>query len=139
MSQLPPGPRRRRHLSVAEWLAREEAAAKRRALEDRLAFQMKAFGLKEPAAREYRFDPLRRWRFDFAWPEYHLAVEVEGLIWTGGRHQRIAGFEADTEKYNAAAAAGWTVLRFTGTHVRSGAAVRRIEDALTAAAARQRT
>jgi len=128
-----PGPRRRRHLSVAEWLAREEAAAKRRALEDRLAFQMKAWGLPEPE-REYRFDPTRRWRFDFAWPQYKLAVEVEGVTWAGGRHQRVSGYEADAEKYNAAAAAGWKVLRFTGTHVRSAAAVRRIEDALNAAA-----
>lgn len=30
----------------------------------------------------------------------------------GGRHTRAMGFIADCEKYNAAGAAGWIVLRF---------------------------
>lgn len=42
--------------------------------------------------REHRFHPARRWRFDFAWPELLFAVEVEGGIWTGGRHNRGSGF-----------------------------------------------
>jgi very-short-patch-repair endonuclease len=130
------GRRRPRHSSAAELWAREEAAAKRRALEDRLALHIKSFGLPIPE-REYRFDEVRRWRFDFCWPEFKLAVEVEGLLPEGGRHQRMAGYEKDLDKLNAAAAAGWQVLRFTGTHVRTGAAVRRIEDALKAASERR--
>lgn len=96
------------------------------ALEDTLAWQLHAVGLPEPT-REHRFDARRRWRFDFAWPALKLAVEVEGVTYQGGRHQRVAGFAADAEKYNAAAVAGWTVLRFTGAMVRSGEAVRVIE------------
>ena len=61
--------------------------------------------------REYRFDKERRWRFDFAWPEKLVALEVEGGAWIGGRHNRAAGFQADVEKYNAAAAGGWRVFR----------------------------
>lgn len=133
MTEQLPGPRRRRHQTAAELWAREEAAAKRRELEDRLAFQIKALGLPEPQ-REFRFDKVRLWRFDFAWVDFSLAVEVEGAVWAGGRHTRGAGFEADVDKYNAAACLGWQVLRFTATHVRSGAAIRRIEDALTAVA-----
>jgi hypothetical protein len=137
MTDQPPGPRsRHRRLTPAELWARENAAAKRRALEDRLAFQIQAFGLPIPE-REYRFDQVRRWRFDFAWPTFKLAIEVEGLTWEVGRHQRVAGYEADLDKYNAAAAAGWQVLRFTATHVRSGAGIRKIEDALRAAADRK--
>lgn len=65
---------------------------------------------------EYRFAPPRRWRFDFAFPQQRLAVELEGGIYTGGRHQRLSGFVADCDKYNAAAAASWRVLRFTARH-----------------------
>jgi hypothetical protein len=132
------GPRRRRHQTPAELWARAEAEAKRRELEDTLAFQIKVMQLPLPE-REYRFDPDRLWRLDFAWVPFKLAAEVEGLVpsWLspqGGRHQRIAGYEGDIEKYNAAAAAGWKVLRFSSTHVVRGEAIRRLEDALRAAA-----
>lgn len=42
-----------------------------------------------------------------------IAVEIEGGVWTGGRHTSGSGFLGDMEKYNEAAAAGWRVLRFT--------------------------
>lgn len=58
--------------------------------------------------REHRFHDTRRWRFDFAFPEARVAVEIEGR----GRHQTFAGFRADTEKYNTALLLGWRVLRF---------------------------
>ena len=55
-----------------------------------------------PPEREYRFHPIRRWRFDFAWPDQLIAVEVDGNAWHtkgGGRH----GTDKDREKINAAA------------------------------------
>lgn len=113
--------------------AREASAAKRSALEDRLAQQIHAHGLPTPD-REYAFHPSRRWRFDFAWPQHMVAVEVEGGIWTRGRHTRGAGFEADAEKTNAATALGWRVYRYTPTHIRSGCAVNEIRVALERAA-----
>lgn len=64
-----------------------------------------------PCESEYRFHPERRWRFDYAWPDRKLALEVEGGVWTEGRHTRGKGFIADMEKYNAAALLGWSVLR----------------------------
>jgi hypothetical protein len=71
-------------------------------------------GLDLPAPeREYRFDGRRKWRFDFAWPAQKVAVEVEGGIWANGRHVRGLGFSNDCEKYNAAAAQGWRILRVT--------------------------
>lgn len=60
---------------------------------------------------EHKFHPLRRWRFDRAWPERQVAVEIEGGVWTRGRHVRPQGFINDCEKYNAAALRGWLVLR----------------------------
>lgn len=59
--------------------------------------------------REFQFHPERKWRFDFAFPERKLAIEIEGI----GRHQTISGFTKDAEKYNAAAKLGWKVMRYT--------------------------
>lgn len=72
----------------------------------------RAAGLAEPVA-EFRFAPPRRFRFDFAWPDRKLALEVEGGVWTRGRHTRPAGFLRDVEKYNLAASLGWRVFRTT--------------------------
>lgn len=69
--------------------------------------------LRVACVRELRFHPVRRWRFDYAIPDHKIAVEVEGGVWTQGRHTRPRGFLGDMEKYNAAAALGWRVLRVT--------------------------
>jgi hypothetical protein len=99
-------------------------------LELNMAWQLKAAKLPLPVP-EYRFDSKRKWRFDFAWPDQRLALEVEGGIWTGGRHGRGKGFQEDCEKYNAATVAGWRVLRVTGGQVASGQALAWVEAALT--------
>lgn len=108
--------------------------SQRTALEDALALQIKAAKLPEPV-REHVFAKPRRWRFDFAWPSFKLAVEVEGAIFVGGRHNRPMGMMADMEKYNAAALLGWKVLRVAGPHVKSGEALEWIEVALERRAA----
>lgn len=46
-------------------------------------------------------------------PDYRIAVEVEGGVWSQGRHIRPAGFLGDIEKYNAATLLGWRVFRTT--------------------------
>lgn len=79
-------------------------------------------GLQTPVT-EFTFAPPRKWRFDFAWPERLLALEVEGGTWVSGRHTRGAGFEADLEKYNEAALAGWKVLRVTPDMIDDGRAL----------------
>lgn len=79
--------------------------------------------------REHRFHPVRKWRLDFAWPAQQLAVEVEGGVWTGGRHTRGAGFVKDMEKYNQATLLGWRVLRVTPADIKSGKAVELIKAA----------
>ena len=60
--------------------------------------------------KEHRFHPVRKWRFDY----FHrsgVAIELEGGIYTGGRHTRGAGFLKDMEKYNEAASRGILVFR----------------------------
>ena len=70
--------------------------------------------------REFVFAPPRKWRFDFAYPEKKIAIEIEGGIWSAGRHTRGKGFESDCEKYNTATLLGWRVYRFTGEMVGRG-------------------
>lgn len=79
---------------------------------------------------EYKFHPNRRWRFDFAWPELRIALEIEGGTRINGRHNRHAGYQADCEKYNEAQLLGWIVLRVTSEMVNDGRALRLIERAL---------
>lgn len=71
-------------------------------------------GLPEPVP-EYRFHPTRKWRIDYYFEKNgkRVGLEVEGGIWTGGRHTRAAGFKGDMEKYNAAAAEGIMIIRVT--------------------------
>ena len=83
-----------------------------------------------PLQTEYRFAPPRRWRFDFAWPDLKVALEVEGGTFTGGRHVRGRGYENDCEKYNAATLAGWKVYRVTTKMVDDGRALALLELAL---------
>ena len=63
--------------------------------------------------REFQFHPTRKWRFDYAMPALKVAVEVDGGVWTGGRHINPTGYINDMEKLNTAASMGWLVLRIT--------------------------
>ncbi|BDM64565.1 hypothetical protein NFHSH190041_20170 [Shewanella sp. NFH-SH190041] len=92
------------------------------ALEETLALQIRALKLPEPV-REHRFHAVRKWRFDFAWPELMLAVEVEGGAWSGGRHTRGSGFTKDLEKYSEAMSLGWIVYRVDAALINSGRAI----------------
>ena len=80
--------------------------------------------------REYKFHPVRKWRFDFCWPEHDLAVEIDGGIFNGGRHVRPLGFIRDMEKRNEATLAGWRVLHVTPKMLEDGTAMQLIERAL---------
>lgn len=91
--------------------------------------ELKQNGLAIGMVREHLFCE-RKWRFDFAWPNYRLAVEIEGGVWTGGRHTRGKGFSEDCVKYNTATSLGWKVLRFTGDHIESGYALAATKDLL---------
>jgi very-short-patch-repair endonuclease len=93
------------------------------------ALQIRCEGLQTPE-REFRFAATRRFRFDFAWPLQSLAVEIDGGIWSRGRHTRGAGVERDMDKLNLAAVLGWRVLRFSPRHVTSGEAIRLLSQLL---------
>lgn len=120
--------------------------------EELFALHCRMFGLPDPE-RQFRFareltrrSPTtgkltpRQWRFDFAWPQYLIAVEIEGLVMVRitdpatvrklgtryvvlGGHASPAGIRRDMQKYNAAALLGWYVLRFDQDDVASKRAV----------------
>ncbi len=81
-------------------------------LEARFAAAWDALG-GPPLVREYRFHPTRRWRADFAHLSSRTLIEIEGGVWSRGRHVSPQGFVKDAEKYLEAALAGWQVLRLT--------------------------
>lgn len=72
----------------------------------------------EPVQQHRFAAPERQWRFDFAWPDALVAVEIDGGIFVGGGHSRGMQFTGDCEKLNAAVMRGWSVLRFTTVDLR---------------------
>lgn len=117
--------------SARETLAKLARESKNKHGEQTLAFQLQSSKLPV-AEREYRFADAalgRKWRFDFAWPEYHIAVEIDGGTWSGGRHVRGSGARSDSEKFSTAAALGWRVIRLTTEMVEDGSGLMLIEAA----------
>jgi hypothetical protein len=88
-----------------------------------------AAGLPTPVP-EYRFAVPRRWRFDWAWPGSRVALEVQGGLFTGGRHSRGPALRKEHEKLNRAAALGWRVCFVVPAQVDNGEAVLIIEQVL---------
>ena len=93
--------------------------------EVKLATALKA--LKIDFEQEFEFHPKRKWRADFHLAGKKILVEVEGGIWSGGRHTRSKGYIGDMEKYNAATMLGYQVIRFSTDQVKSGLAIQQIE------------
>ena len=63
---------------------------------------------------QYKFHADREWKFDFAWPNAHVAVEIMGGVWVKGAHVRGGRYEKDCEKLNVAQAEGnWQVYYLT--------------------------
>lgn len=78
-----------------------------------------------PPARQVKFHPHRRWRWDFSWEfaDIKLAVEIQGGTWTKGGHTTGTGINADYEKWREAVRLGWKVLPFSTSDMRDAVAV----------------
>jgi hypothetical protein len=106
-------------------------------LEAELRGNLEVMSLR-PFTPQHRFHPERRWRFDFAFPDVLVGVEIDGGIFaaengeTAGRHARGAGILSGFEKKNAAAELGWCVLSYGPPQIRSGEAALQIERIVTA-------
>lgn len=110
-------------MSVARWTSKEYATYNAKSVKKKVKAKKVTridlfpdvcvkFGLPRPTP-EYKFHPARKWRIDYYFEANgrKVGLEVEGGIWTGGRHIRGAGFSGDMEKYNAAGARGITIFR----------------------------
>ena len=60
--------------------------------------------------KEHKCIPGRRFRFDYAWPEFLQLVEIQGF---GYGHQSVVALVKDCEKARLATLEGWTVMSFT--------------------------
>lgn len=85
-------------------------------------------GLPEPVP-EVKFHPVRKWRFDWLFGD-RVAVEIQGGVWTRGRHSRGSGQVGDMEKFNEAQILGYVVLQFTPEQIKKGKAFLIIKRAL---------
>jgi very-short-patch-repair endonuclease len=92
------------------------------ALEDTFAAQLDAYGLTG-YVREYQAIPGRKFRFDFAFIEARLLIEVQGGTFSRGAHSTGTGLNRDYEKHNLAQAHGWKTLQFDVKMIKSGEAV----------------
>lgn len=102
--------------------------------EDVFFAQCRVYGVPEPE-RQHTFalaSHQRRWKFDFCWRAFMVAVEIEGivprklpsgLLVMAGRHGSVKGVIEDMEKYNTAGLLGWTVLRFPPKYVKPRRAI----------------
>jgi hypothetical protein len=81
--------------------------------------------------REWRFHPLRKWRFDYVlgdfvnghWEPNRVGIEIQGGFYRGkGGHNSINGMQRDMDKLNASVMLGWRVLHFSTADVLRGRA-----------------
>lgn len=86
-------------------------------------------GLPAPKT-EYRAIPERRFRWDMAFRESLILVEIQGGTWAKGGHSTGLGITRDAEKANLATLNGWRLLFFTTEMVRDGRALKTIQQAL---------
>lgn len=81
--------------------------------------------------KELMFHPVRKWRFDYAWPELKIALEIHGGVHTNGRHTRGKGFTEDKVKMNSAQLLGWLVIEATTEHVKNGLMLEWVTEAIS--------
>jgi len=83
--------------------------------------------LPEPE-REVQFHPTRRWRFDFGWRAYRVAVEIDGGVYAGlASHSKGIEIAKDNAKRNAAREFGWRVLQYTSAELYGALAIATIK------------
>jgi hypothetical protein len=72
-------------------------------------------GLPEPVLQYEVVDVGgRTWRLDFAWPEYQVAAEYDGVAW----HSGPDAFFRDRRRYSALQELGWAVVSIVAEDVR---------------------
>lgn len=75
------------------------------------------------------------WRFDFAWPQFKLIVEINGGVWMpgGGAHSHPIDITRNMAKQNDAALERFYVMQFTPDDVKKGSAIAYVQRWLASA------
>lgn len=97
-----------------------------------LALQLKLAGLGPMFELEYCFATSmgRKWKWDIAFVDHKLAVEVDGGIWVQGAHGHPTTILRNMEKRNWAVRLGWRVLAFDTKQAQNGEALAFIDAVL---------
>ncbi len=123
-----PPPKRKQ--TEAEKEARRLAVIAKR---DAFFAKLKLAGLPIPK-HEYLFAKeigrKELFRADYAWPNHKVALEVDGGVWTQGRHTRGSGYVKDIEKRNLYALAGYRLIVCVPTTLCSKETIQLIKDVL---------
>jgi hypothetical protein len=106
---------------------------KRTELEDELAYQLDLAGIEYE--REFKAIENRRFKWDFFIEKQtpnsrDILIEVQGGIWVKGGHSTGTGITRDAEKLNLATLAGYSSLVVTKEHIKSGQALKWIQEAI---------
>jgi very-short-patch-repair endonuclease len=91
-------------------------------LEKRFLLYWKKTGI--PIATQYPFHPTRQFRFDFAFPERKIAIEIQGY---GMGHASYVSMAKDYERHNEATQLGWSIYYFMGIHIKEEAVHKTID------------
>ena len=96
-------------------------------LEDDFAFQLDSVWIAYE--RQYKAIPGRKFAYDFYIPD-KLLVEIQGGVYQyKPSHTSAGGIRRDCEKMNLATIHGFKILHFTSDMVKSGEALRIVEEA----------
>jgi len=99
-------------------------------LERLFMFQMKAVKIPMPIC-QVAFHPGRKFVWDFVWPSIKFWVEIDGGEWMAkSGHGSGRGMTRDREKDAEAFLLGYRGMRFTGSMVKDGTAIKYLETAL---------
>jgi hypothetical protein len=74
-----------------------------------------------PSSSHYQFNkPDNAMQFDIAWPEYRVAIEVNGGQWSSGKmgHNSGTGIERDARKNNWAILKDWKLIILVTDHIK---------------------
>lgn len=117
-------------------VAPRPAAAGKSALERAMATHLRMAGIAY--AEQVRAIPGRMFSWDFEITGYRILVEVQGGVWSAGKHGRGSGILTDQEKLFLAQLHGYRVIQVSENHIRDGRALRWIQHMMEAAQAHRR-
>jgi hypothetical protein len=88
-----------------------------------------SYQIPEPCF-EFYFCESRLFRFDLAWLDSRVAMEVQGGIWNRGGHVRGVLLKREWEKLNLAAGLGWRLLFCEPDDLLTAATARAVKTAI---------